>query len=66
MSGAGRIARTALFTAMLAAFGAPQLAVAQSERELALEARVAAALWRYTVAQGLVAWAVIHLFPGMI
>lgn len=41
MSGAGRIARTALFTAMLAAFGAPQLAVAQSERELALEARVA-------------------------
>src|SRR5690606_8760383 len=31
-----------------------------------LEARVATALWRYTVAQGLVAWAVIHLFSRMI
>ena len=31
-----------------------------------LEARVAAALWRYTVAQGLITWAVIHLFPRMI
>ena len=31
-----------------------------------LEARVVAALWRYTVAQGLAAWAVIHLFPRMI
>ena len=31
-----------------------------------LAARVAAALWRYTVAQGLITWAVIHLFPRMI
>lgn len=28
-----------------------------------LDARVAAGLWRYTVGQGLVTWAVVHLFP---
>ena len=42
MMRATKIARTALFTAMVAAFGAPQLVHAQgSEREQALEARVA-------------------------
>ncbi|MGY0610856.1 cytochrome c oxidase subunit I [Luteimonas sp. A501] len=31
-----------------------------------LEARVTAALWRYTVAQGVLAWGVLHLFPRLI
>ncbi|MBX3725157.1 MAG: cytochrome c oxidase subunit I [Xanthomonadales bacterium] len=30
-----------------------------------LDARVAVALWRYTVGQGVVAWLVIHLFPRL-
>ncbi len=30
-----------------------------------LEARITAALWRYTVAQGLLAWCVLHLFPRL-
>ena len=30
-----------------------------------LEARVTAGLWRYTVAQGVLAWGVIHLFPRL-
>jgi len=31
-----------------------------------LEPRIAAGYWRYVVGQGLVTWAVIHLFPGMV
>ncbi|WP_149194356.1 cytochrome c oxidase subunit I [Luteimonas suaedae] len=31
-----------------------------------LEPRVAAGLWRYTVGQGVVAWAVLHLFPRLV
>ncbi|MEG3192890.1 cytochrome c oxidase subunit I [Lysobacter sp. D1-1-M9] len=31
-----------------------------------LEARIAAAFWRYVVAQGLVMWAVVQLFPRML
>jgi cytochrome c oxidase subunit I+III len=30
-----------------------------------LEARITAALWRYTVAQGVFAWSVLHLFPRL-
>ena len=30
-----------------------------------LEPRIAAAYWRYAVAQGVVAWAVIHVFPRL-
>ncbi len=31
-----------------------------------LETRVAAGLWRYVVGQGIVAWAVVHLFPRVL
>ena len=30
-----------------------------------LDARIAVALWRYAVGQGVVAWLVIHLFPRL-
>jgi cytochrome c oxidase subunit I+III len=29
----------------------------------ALDARIVAAFWRYTTAQGVIAWSIIHLFP---
>ncbi|MGO1541643.1 MAG: cytochrome c oxidase subunit I [Luteimonas sp.] len=49
--------------AMAALFVAARLRCGFVSAARPLEARVAAALWRYTVAQGLVTWAVIHLFP---
>ncbi len=33
------------------------------DTERPLEPRIAAAMWRYCVAQGVITWAVIHLFP---
>ncbi|MHC9084615.1 cytochrome c oxidase subunit I [Luteimonas sp. RIT-PG2_3] len=36
---------------------------ADSERDL--DVRIASGLWHYTVVQGTIAWAVIHLFPRM-
>ncbi|MDQ3289201.1 MAG: cytochrome c oxidase subunit I [Pseudomonadota bacterium] len=36
------------------------------DRQRRLEPRIAAAYWRYVVAQGAIAWAVIHLFPRLV
>ena len=51
--------------ALAAVFVAARIRCGYASAARPLEARVVAALWRYTVAQGVVTWAVIHLFPRM-
>src|SRR5690606_37514327 len=50
---------------LFAAFVAARLRRGLVTTARPLEARVAAGLWRYVVGQGLVAWAVLHLFPRL-
>ena len=51
---------------LFAAFVAARLRRGLVTAARPLEARVTAGLWRYTVAQGLLAWGVLHLFPRLI
>ncbi len=51
---------------IIAGFVAARLRCGHVDAVRPLELRVAAAFWRYTVGQGVVAWAVIHLFPEVI
>jgi cytochrome c oxidase subunit I+III len=52
--------------AMLAAgFAWARLRGGHADARHTLDARIAAGLWHYAVAQGAVAWAVIHLFPRL-
>ncbi|MGI8560702.1 MAG: cytochrome ubiquinol oxidase subunit I, partial [Luteimonas sp.] len=52
--------------AMLAAgFAWARLRCGHADALRVLDARIATGLWRYAVAQGAVAWAVIHLFPRL-
>ncbi|NLA68728.1 MAG: cytochrome c oxidase subunit I [Gammaproteobacteria bacterium] len=54
-----------LLAMLFAAFVAARLRRGLVTAARPLEARVAAGLWRYTVGQGLLAWAVLHLFPRL-
>jgi len=49
---------------LIAAFVAARLHRRHVDAARPLELRIAVAFWRYTVGQGVVMWAVIHLFPG--
>ncbi|KGO97521.1 hypothetical protein N791_08630, partial [Lysobacter defluvii IMMIB APB-9 = DSM 18482] len=51
--------------ALVSAFVWARSAAGLVDAEKRLEPRIAAALWRYVAAQGLVAWAVIHVFPRL-
>ncbi len=50
---------------LFAGFIALRIARGRTDAWRPLDARVGAGLWRYVVGQGLVAWAVIHLFPRL-
>src|SRR5690606_28392519 len=52
-------------TVLISAFVWARSAAGLVDAGKRLEPRIAAALWRYVAAQGLVAWAVIHVFPRM-
>src|SRR5690606_41480951 len=52
-------------TVLIAALAWARSAAGLVDAGKRLEPRIAAALWRYVAAQGLVAWAVIHVFPRM-
>ncbi|MEN1957620.1 cytochrome c oxidase subunit I [Luteimonas changyuni] len=54
-----------VIAALFAVFVAARLHRGLVTPDRPLESRVTAALWRYTVAQGLLAWAVLHLFPRL-
>src|SRR5690606_41299183 len=62
---AGFLAVHVLFAALFAVFVAARLRRGLVTPDRPLESRITAGLWRYTVAQGLVAWAVLHLFPRL-
>lgn len=51
--------------ALVSAFVWARSAAGLVDAEKRLESRIAAALWRYVAAQGLVAWAVVHVFPRL-
>jgi cytochrome c oxidase subunit I+III len=36
-----------------------------ADQERVLDARIADGLWRYALGQGVVTWAVLHLFPRL-
>ena len=54
-----------LLAMLFAVFVAARLRRGLATAARPLEARVTAGLWRYTVAQGLLAWSVLHLFPRL-
>ena len=54
-----------LLAMLFAAFVAARLRRNLVTAARPLEARVTAGLWRYTVAQGMLTWGVIHLFPRL-
>ena len=54
-----------LLAILFALFVAARLKRGLATAATPLESRVTAGLWRYTVAQGLLAWAVLHLFPRL-
>lgn len=49
--------------ALIGGFVALRIARGHVDAERPLETRIATGFWRYVVAQGAIAWAVLHLFP---